>query len=213
VELLRRRCTVICCIDGSGDQPPTAGTLEQALTLAQAELGVTITWHDGRSPWCLVAGSGAPLQPADALSEVNGRLATSSVATATITYPAESGLDEGHRTGLLVFAKAVLTADLPYDVLSYAARHPVFPRDSTGDQFFDDEQFSAYLALGRHIGAGAAKAWVGASWPSVREQLGGAGAAAGRGARGERRHVELSLDPPSIFAATTPSGPAVLALR
>jgi hypothetical protein len=32
VELLRRRCTEIYCIDASGDQPPTAGTFEQAIT-------------------------------------------------------------------------------------------------------------------------------------------------------------------------------------
>ena len=55
-------------------------------------------------------------------------------------------------TGILVVAKALLTRDLDYDLLSYAARNAVFPHDSTGDQFFDDEKFCAYSQLGREIG-------------------------------------------------------------
>ena len=57
--------------------------------------------------------------------------------------------------GILVVAKALLTRDLNYDLLSYAARNAVFPHDSTGDQFFDDEKFCAYSQLGREIGSKA----------------------------------------------------------
>jgi len=41
---------------------------------------------------------------------------------------------------------------MPYELLSYAAQHPVFPHDSTGDQWFDDGQFTAYTQLGRELG-------------------------------------------------------------
>lgn len=56
------------------------------------------------------------------------------------------------RTGRLVVAKAALTAELPYQLLSYASKKPVFPRDSTSDQWFDHGQFDAYEALGRYLG-------------------------------------------------------------
>ena len=41
---------------------------------------------------------------------------------------------------------------MSYSLLSYAARHPVFPHDSTGDQWFNDDQFTAYTQLGRELG-------------------------------------------------------------
>lgn len=153
IEALRRRCTEIYCIDSSGDSPPTAGTLEQAIQLAHAELGVVIVPND--DIWNLVPGSADPLQPAEPLSELNQRLSSSAVFTASIHYPQASGLVEGAPPGVLVVAKAVLVAEMPYDLLSYASRHPTFPRDSTGDQFFDDGKFVAYTSLGRWLGAAA----------------------------------------------------------
>jgi hypothetical protein len=33
-------------------------------------------------------------------------------------------------------------------LISYQEARPVFPYDSTGDQFYDVEQFEAYRALG-----------------------------------------------------------------
>jgi hypothetical protein len=40
-------------------------------------------------------------------------------------------------TGQLVFAQAVLTPDMPYQLLDFRQSNPGFPRDSTGDQFFN----------------------------------------------------------------------------
>ena len=44
-----------------------------------------------------------------------------------------------------------MTGDEPEDVLSYHTQHPVFPHDSTADQFFDETQFESYRRLGEHI--------------------------------------------------------------
>lgn len=41
---------------------------------------------------------------------------------------------------------------MPNELLAYAAEHPLFPHDSTGDQRFDDGQFTAYTQLGRELG-------------------------------------------------------------
>lgn len=149
VELFRRRCTRIYCIDASGDSPPTATTLAEALTLAEQELGVQVTLTD---PWLSEPGRGEPVDPKDPLSVLNPRLSKTPLIEGTFTYPAEAGLVGNDRKGQLIVAKALLWSQLPYPLLSYAAKHPVFPHDSTGDQWFDNAQFAAYTELGRQLG-------------------------------------------------------------
>ncbi|MFD9560685.1 hypothetical protein [Streptomyces sp. NPDC059994] len=150
VELLRQGVRTAVCIDASGDIPPFATTLAQAIALAHEELGITITLHE---PTGLVPGSSDPLQPPSVLSELNARLSRTSVVTGDITYPEDLDID-GHRDrrGTLIVARTTLTKDLPYELLSYAAANPVFPHDSTSDQWFDHRQFDAYQALGRCMG-------------------------------------------------------------
>src|SRR5919198_807424 len=148
VELLRRGCKLAYCIDASGDSPPLAATLAEAITLASEELGITIDLHE---PYDLVPGSADALEPKDPLAGLNSRLSKTAICTGTIHYPPEPGFPNG-RTGRLVVAKAALTADLPCQLLSYASKNPVFPRDSTSDQWFDQGQFDAYQALGRYLG-------------------------------------------------------------
>jgi len=146
VELFRRRCTTIYCIDAGTDTPPSASGLSAALALAAQELGVRVTLDD---PWRAEPGGAAPLEPEHPRRALNSRLSETPLITGTIHYPAESG-EPGE--GRLIVAKALLWRDLPYELLSYAADHPEFPRDSTGDQFFDDGKFAAYTELGRCLG-------------------------------------------------------------
>jgi hypothetical protein len=156
VELLRHRCRTVVCIDASGDAPPFATTLSEAVTLAYEELGVRITLTD---PTDLVPGSADPLEPAEALERINARLSKRAVLRGTIEYPEPFRLDgeaTASATGTLVVAKALLTRDVPYELLSYALKETAFPHQGTGDQFFDHEQFDAYRALGFHIGTAAA---------------------------------------------------------
>jgi hypothetical protein len=133
VELLRHRCRTIYCIDASGDQPDMATTLAQAMELAYEELGVEITFD---RPERLGAHDG---------------FAESAVITGEISYP-DLGSGFPKKPGRIVVGKAVLTKDMPFDVLAHAARNPLFPHESTGDQWFDHDQFDAYHSLGRHIG-------------------------------------------------------------
>ncbi|HJQ48042.1 MAG TPA: hypothetical protein VJ870_17240 [Amycolatopsis sp.] len=155
VELLRRRCRRIYAIDVGADAPPTANGLASALTLAEQELGVRVVLRD---PWTAEPGSGKALAPEHPLDVLNPRLAQNPLIIGDIFYPAESGLPENERTGLLIVAKTLLWPELPYPVLSYAAHNAEFPHDSTGDQFFDDGKFTAYAELGRQLGL-AVQAW------------------------------------------------------
>ncbi|EWT01312.1 phospholipase [Intrasporangium oryzae NRRL B-24470] len=150
VELLRRRCTTIYCIDGGGDSPPTAPGLAEAITLAQSELGVRIELH---RPFDTEPGIGTPIEPQGPLAVLNASLSREPVIAGTIHYPAASGLPEGARTGHLYVARALLWPDADYTLLSYAAQHPEFPHDSTADQWFTEGQFTAYTSLGRELGA------------------------------------------------------------
>jgi hypothetical protein len=53
--------------------------------------------------------------------------------------------------GILLYLKSSLTGDEPTDVSSYKADHPMFPHQSTSDQWFDESQFESYRALGHHV--------------------------------------------------------------
>jgi hypothetical protein len=136
VELLRHGPEVAICLDASGGSTLPASALGPAITLAQQELGITIEF-DQPGP--------------SALDPHRDRLAASDVLTATIRYPERrpEGVPE---TGRLYLGRAGLTPHTPWPVLAYAKRHASFPNDSTGDQWFTDEQFDAYHALGRHVG-------------------------------------------------------------
>jgi hypothetical protein len=156
VELFRRGCTRIYCIDASGDNPPAATTLSQALTLAHHELGVETDLEEGT--WStFTAGSADPLSPKDPLAALSARMSQSGIITGTFRYPAESPF-AGAGQGVLIVAKSSLWPGLPYQVLAHAQGAGPFPRDSTGDQFFDDRQYAAYTALGRELGKAAVAA-------------------------------------------------------
>jgi hypothetical protein len=152
VELLRHRCRRVFVVDASADAPPLANTLAQAITLAREELGIEIELQD---PLRLVPGSGQALDPQHVLSGLNARLSQTTVIRGKIVYPTEfkvPGCGAASKQGELIVMKAGLTRTMPYDVLAYANSHPSFPRDSTGDQWFDHGQFDAYHALGRYLG-------------------------------------------------------------
>jgi heme/copper-type cytochrome/quinol oxidase subunit 2 len=146
VELLRRRCRTIYCVDASGDTS-LAHTLSQAASLAYEELGVRITIEDAPllSPLSAIDGKASNLD----LRALEKRLATEPVVMGRIDYPPEAGPTV--RSGLLVVGKAVLTADLPFPLRAHAARALQFPNEGTADQWFEVDQFNAYLTLGQRV--------------------------------------------------------------
>ena len=152
VELLRRRCRLIYCIDASGASQPLSDALAGAMTLAREELGVEITLTS--QAFDMVVGNGQQLTPADSFTNLNARLSKSQVTTGKICYP-QVGLRQ-ETPGVLVFAQADLTPDMPYQLLDFPQLDPGFPNDSTGDQFFNAGQFDSYQTLGYFIGQKAA---------------------------------------------------------
>jgi hypothetical protein len=163
IELFRRGCTRIYCVDASGELGAAASTLAATLARAYEELGVateldTDTWLTS------TAGGGSPLKPAAPLAALSARLAQHGVVQGKFTYPSSSQYTETRdgkllgRSGRLVVARASLWAEMPYELLAYADGAGSFPVETTGNQFFDDKQYRAYTALGRLLGDAASTA-------------------------------------------------------
>jgi hypothetical protein len=131
LELLRRRCTTIVCLDAAGGSTTRFSTLGEAIALASSELNVTIE-----------------INPTLMAAQSEGVNVTDHV-TGTIRY------DDG-TTGTLIYGKALVTSGSPWDVRAYAAKDPTFPVHPTADQLFNGETFDAYRALGRCVGRACA---------------------------------------------------------
>jgi hypothetical protein len=57
----------------------------------------------------------------------------------------------GRENGYLVYIKSSLSGDENDYIRDYARRNYSFPHETTGDQFFSEEQFEVYRALGFHM--------------------------------------------------------------
>ncbi|MFN2388805.1 MAG: patatin-like phospholipase family protein [Actinomycetota bacterium] len=131
VELLRRGCTTIYCFDASGDAVDTFNTLGEAIALARSDLMVDVRIE----PECLAPRTGSDLSPV-------------TCAVGSFRYPG-SGSQQGVE-GELVFVKASVTPDAPWDLRAFRRKDPRFPGHSTIDQLFTDQKLESYRALGSH---------------------------------------------------------------
>ncbi|MGE0878407.1 MAG: hypothetical protein AB7L13_05145 [Acidimicrobiia bacterium] len=132
VELIRRGCTEIYCLDASGSTTDSFGTFADAVTIAAQECGATITLEFDP----LRAGSSGG---------VVDRFVERDCAMGTIDY-ADGTL------GVLWYAKASLTEVGKTRLVAYKEKNPIFPCDPTSDQLFDLEKFECYRLLGNQLG-------------------------------------------------------------
>jgi hypothetical protein len=141
-ELLRRRCRVIIAVDAEADSSmhfPSFITLER---YARLDLGVRIDlpWEPIRETTLALMDppqkDSKPVMPEASFGP--------HVAVGKIDYG-------GGEIGYLVYIKSSLTGDENDYIRDYARRYSSFPHESTGDQFFSEEQFEVYRALGFHM--------------------------------------------------------------
>jgi hypothetical protein len=143
-ELLRRRCRVIVAVDAESDPIMRFPSLIRLQRYARIDLGVRIDlpWESIQATTMALMGSGGGTPPQPAPSH------GPHIAIGTIDYG-------GGQTGYLVYVKSSLTGDENDYVRDYARRYGRFPHESTGDQFFSEEQFEVYRSLGFHMMHGA----------------------------------------------------------
>jgi len=127
-ELVRRKCRHIIACDAGQDDQVGFEDLGNAVRKCYEDFGARID-IDARA-----------LRPAQ-----GGRFCQQHCVMGKIHYKDDPEL------GYLFYIKASLTGDEPIDVLQYAVANPVFPHQSTADQWFDEPQFESYRHLGRHI--------------------------------------------------------------
>jgi hypothetical protein len=144
-ELLRRRCRLIIIVDAEADPEMNFDSLIRLQRYALIDLGVRI-----ELPWREIRDATRATSDAIATSGGPGiRLEARGphCAYGKIYYP---GIKGGVIEGRLLYVKSSLTGDESDYVIDYKRRHASFPHETTGDQFFSEEQFEAYRSLGFH---------------------------------------------------------------
>lgn len=144
-ELLRRRCKLIVAIDAEADPNMVFPSLIELQRYARIDLGVRID-----------LGWGAVQTTTLQWMSWNARTRTDAPQPNSGPHVAVGRIDygDGHEPGWLVYVKSSLSGDENDYVRDYARRHPRFPHETTGDQFFSEEQFEVYRALGFHAMSG-----------------------------------------------------------
>jgi len=137
-ELVRRRCRVIVACDAGADPIYSCTDLIRLVEKCRVDFNTHIKIElDEVRP-------ALPLTPGD----VRLRVSKSPYSCGTITYPDGS-------LGTLIYIKPCLNTDLDPDVLAYARQARDFPHQTTVDQFFDENQFESYRAVGFACGEAA----------------------------------------------------------
>jgi hypothetical protein len=146
LPLLKRRLDVIVVVDAECDPDYTFSSLNNAIRLANIEDNTSVD---------IDLSEISALHGDDQLKH-----STNSVVMGTIHYSSSYGVES--KTGTLIYCKSSVSksstiASIPAHVENYNRKHKQFPHQSTGDQFFDPEQFEAYRALGSHVGEQASR--------------------------------------------------------
>lgn len=150
-ELLRRRCKVIIAVDAEADAPMNFGSLMTLQRYARIDLGVRIDL-----PWTPIRERTRALMARNADKAGDPGAADEHDETARdLVHVAIGTIDYGgDEQGYLVYVKSSLNGDENDYIRDYARRNDRFPHETTGDQFFSEEQFEVYRALGFHMAHG-----------------------------------------------------------
>lgn len=150
-QLLKRRCDLIVVSDAEADPAMNFSSLIDIERFARIDLGVRFDL-----PWQPIRDNALARQRAIA----NGDRSTSSspvsshAAVGTIYYPAVPASAHSPalsaKKGTMLYIKSSVSGDERSYILDYERRFPRFPHEPTSDQFFGEEQFEVYRALGFH---------------------------------------------------------------
>jgi hypothetical protein len=140
-QLLRRRCQLIIVIDAEADPKMAFNSFVKAERYARIDLGTRIDL-----PWYKIRDTTLEVNRVIAERGNTGQLISHGgphCALGTIHYP------KGQE-GILLYVKSSLSGDESDYVINYKSRYTSFPHETTGDQFFSEEQFEVYRNLGFH---------------------------------------------------------------
>ncbi len=141
-ELLKRDCRLIIAIDAETDPEMNFPSFVKLQRYARIDLGVIIDL-----PWRRLSAIG--LETGNNITTTGGPAAAETrkgphCVIGTIQYP------NSKKPGYIVYVKPSLSGDENDSIADYRRRNETFPHEFTGDQFFSEEQFEVYRALGFH---------------------------------------------------------------
>jgi hypothetical protein len=141
-QLLKRGCRSIIAVDVDADPAMEFDSFVTLQRYARIDLGITIDL-----PWQEIAATSLAVTEAAENNEPIPAKSGPHCALGVIHYP--NGVE-----GYLLYIKSSLSGDENDYILDYKRRNPTFPHEATSDQFFTEEQFEVYRALGFHITQG-----------------------------------------------------------
>jgi hypothetical protein len=142
-SLLKRRCKVIIAIDAEADPAMSFNAFLELERYARIDLGAII-----ELPWRAIRDCTLAVDKAFDKADEDGSAIPSSPGPHCAAGEIQYGPKE---TGILLYVKASLSGDEDDYIVDYKRRYRKFPHESTGDQFFSEEQLEVYRALGFHI--------------------------------------------------------------
>jgi hypothetical protein len=142
-SLLKRRCKVIIAIDAEADPAMGFGAFLTLERYARIDLGTIIDL-----PWQAIRDCNLAADKAFDKTDADGSAIPPSLGPHCAAGDIHYGPNE---MGILLYVKASLSGDEDDYILDYKRRYRAFPHETTGDQFFGEEQLEAYRALGFHI--------------------------------------------------------------
>jgi len=143
-ELVRRRCKVIFAVDGEADPSMNFSSFVKLQQYLRIDMGVRIEMN-----WDKIRTATREYDSEKRCAEAGPHC-----AIGIIHYSGDEVPDDEKETGILVYIKSSVTGDENDYIYDYKRRNPDFPHQSTGDQFFSEEQFEVYRALGFHAAGG-----------------------------------------------------------
>lgn len=144
-EMIRRCCRTIVIVDAGCDPDSKFEDLGKFIRLARIDFNVEITFN---REFKLTDGEIQHFAPTHPLEH----------KCPPYCLVGEIEYRNIESRGTIIYIKPGVHGDEPQDVRSYHAQHPVFPHESTSDQFFSESQFESYRKLGLHIGSKVFKA-------------------------------------------------------
>jgi hypothetical protein len=127
-ELVRRRCRLIIISDAECDPKLNFEGLGALIRMCEVDFGAVIS-----------------LDVSSIIGDLDSEWSPMRYAVGSIHY-------EGSQPdGVLIYLKASMTSKEDSAILQYKACHSLFPHESTGDQFYGEDQFESYRHLGKDI--------------------------------------------------------------
>ncbi len=132
-ELIKRKCEVIIASDGECDPDLQFEGLGRLIRMCEVDLDTKIN-----------------IDVSSIQSDTDSFWSENRYVIGQIDY-SKNNKTGGPKTGWLIYIKASMTGNENMAIKQYKTTHPTFPHETTGAQFYGEDQFESYRKLGYDI--------------------------------------------------------------